>query len=202
MRIIGNDASPYTRKVRVVAMEKRIDFTYEIDNPWSGGTIVTGFNPLGRIPVLVLEDGTALYDSRVIVEYLDNASPVAKLIPAPSRERIDVRRWEALADGVLDSGALARFELNRKPNMRSESWVDRQLGKVMAGIAEMNKLIGTRPWCAGKSVSLADLCVGCALSWIEFRFPRLAWRDDAENLARVLGKLEERPSFAGTALHD
>jgi glutathione S-transferase len=202
IRIIGTDASPYTRKVRVVAMEKKIEFEFDVDNPWGAATRVPQFNPLGRIPVLVLEDGTSLYDSRVIAEYLDNASPVSKLIPGGNRERIEVKRWEALADGVLDSGLLVRFECNRLANMRSQSWIDRQLGKILNGITEMERLLGSRPWCTGNSVCLADVCVGCCLSWIDFRFHKLPWRSSAPSLERLLHKLLERPSFAATPLHD
>jgi glutathione S-transferase len=202
IRIIGTDASPYTRKVRVVAMEKKIEFDYALDSPWAGTTRVPQFNPLGKVPVLVLEDGTTLYDSRVIVEYLDNASPVAKLIPSANRERIEVKRWEALSDGILDCGALARFEANRMANMRSQSWIDRQLVKIFSGIAEMEKLLGSKLWCTGNSICLADLCAGCSLSWIEFRFPRLQWRKDAPGLERLMSKLSERASFVGTPLRD
>ena len=202
IKIIGTHASPYTRKVRVVAMEKKIELQFEVDNPWAAATRVRQFNPLGRVPVAVLEDGTALYDSRVIAEYLDNASPVAKLIPAASRGRIEVKRWEALADGVLDSAALVRFELNRLVSMRSQSWIERQYGKTLSGIAEMEKMLGAKPWCTGNSLCLADLCVGCCLSWLEFRFAKLAWRKDAPALERLMTKLLERPSFAATPLHD
>src|SRR5207249_11682205 len=110
MKLIGSLASPFARKVRIVLAEKKIDYEFENDNPWKPQAAAARVNPLGKVPVLVLDDGTALFDSRVIVEFLDNASPLGRLLPAENRERIEVRRWEALADGVLEAGVLARLE--------------------------------------------------------------------------------------------
>src|SRR6267154_637147 len=108
MKLIGSLASPYTRKVRIVLAEKKIDYDFEIDNPWKADARAAKLNPLGKVPVLELDDGRTLFDSRVIVGFLDNASPISRLVPAENRERVEARRWEALADGVLDAGVLAR----------------------------------------------------------------------------------------------
>jgi glutathione S-transferase len=198
LKLIGSAASPYARKARIVAAEKRIDIAFELADPWSPKSRVPDLNPLGKVPVLVLEDGTPLYDSRVIVEFLDGVSPIAKLIPADHRDRIEVRRWEALADGVLDAGALARREGQRTAGERSQAWLDRQMGIVERGLAAMDRELGSRAWCAGNGFGLADIAVGCCLGWLEFRFPDLGWRDRYANLSRHFDKLADRPAFADT----
>ena len=202
MKIIGTNPSPYTRKVRIVAAEKKIEYEYEIDNPWQDETAVPKNNPLGKVPVLVLEDGTVLFDSRVIVEYLDSVSPVGKLLPAANRERIDVKRWEALADGVLDAGVAVRLENLRPENERSPSWIKRQMAKLDLGISEMDKQLAARKWCAGTNFSLADIAVGACLGWFDYRFPQIDWRKNTPNLSRLMEKLNERPSFIDTMPRD
>lgn len=198
MKLIGTTASPYTRKVRIVLAEKKIEYGFEPDNPWSADSGVPARNPLGKVPVLLLEDGTPLFDSRVIVEFLDNVSPLARLIPAENRGRIEVRRWEALADGVLDAAILVRMENAREPSLRSADWIARQQGKVDAGLALMDAELGALAWCAGSSYTLADIALGCCLAWLDFRFPAMDWRGKHGNLARHAAKLAERPSFIDT----
>lgn len=199
MKLIGSLASPFTRKARIVLAEKKIDYELELDSPWDAATRVPQRNPLGKVPVLVLDDGTALFDSRVIVEFLDNASPLSRLLPAGNRERIEVRRWEALADGVVDAAVLVRMELRRKPAQRSPEWTERQMGKVRSGLAAMESELGEKTWCAGNAYSLADIALGVCLGWLSFRFPDMAWRKDHPSLAHAAAKLSERPSFVDTA---
>jgi glutathione S-transferase len=171
MKLLASPASPYTRKVRVVLAEKRIDCDIErvdvqpVDNP------VNAHNPLGKIPTLLLDDGTALYDSRVIVEFLDNASPIARLIPEDNRERVAVRRWEALADGVLDAGILIRYESLRPENERSAAWTGKQSARMRRGLAQMQADLGEKHWCQGDRYTLADIALGCCLGWLGFRKP-------------------------------
>src|SRR5690349_7245776 len=167
-------------------------------SPWSGDNPLHAFNPLGKVPVLVLDDGTHLYDSRVIVEYLDTVSPVSRLIPEPSRQRIAVRRWEALADGVCDAAALIAQEQRRPPQQQSPAWIERQSRKVALGIDELARELGDRAWCSGESYSLADIATGCALGYLDLRQPHLTWRADHPNLVRLAEKLAKRPSFAET----
>lgn len=202
MKLIGSYASPFVRKVRIVLAEKKIDYDLEIDDPWKDESSARRVNPLSQVPVLVLDDGTALYDSRVIVEYLDSASPLARLIPADKRERIEARRWEALADGILDAAVLARMERLRTSVERSESWIARQLRKVAAGLELMDKDLGSNVWCAGNAYSLADIAIGSCLGWLLFRFPELDWQAERLNLARHFIKLSERASFIDTAPHE
>ena len=200
MKLIGSTTSPYVRKVRIVMAEKKLDYQFVLDDVWAPDTAIGESNPLGKVPCLVMEDGGAVFDSRVIVEYLDTLTPVGKLIPNSGRERAEVKCWEALADGMSDAAILMRIEdTQRNEDQRSTSWLARQQRKVDGALQAMSAGLGDGPWCNGNHYSLADIAVGCALGWIEFRRPELTWRDDYPNLARLVDKLAERPSFRETA---
>jgi glutathione S-transferase len=138
----------------------------------------------------------------VIVEFLDNVSPLSRLIPAANRERIEVRRWEALADGVLDAGVLVRMERQRPENERSPSWIERQLRKMNAGLEMLDRDLGANAWCAGNGYTLADIALGACLGWLDFRYAELGWREACPNLARHFDKLSERTSFIDTVPRD
>ena len=201
MKLIGATSSPYVRKVRVVMSEKKLDYQFVKEDVWAADTTIMHSNPLGKVPCLVMEGGEALFDSRVIVEYLDTLSPVGKLIPAVGRERAEVKTWEALADGVLDALVLARLEANwsgRKKGERSEAWIERQLDKTHASLKAMSQGLGDKPFCAGIYLSLADIAVGCALGYLDFRFGHIDWRGTYPNLAKLYEKLSARPSFTET----
>jgi glutathione S-transferase len=198
MKLIGAVSSPYVRKVRIVMAEKKLDYEFVLEDVWSADTTIAQSNPLGKVPCLVMEGGEALFDSRVIVEYLDTLSPVGKLIPAVGRERAEVKTWEALADGLLDAAILARLEANwagRKKNERSQVWIDRQLSKINVSLKAMSQGLGDKPFCAGIYLSLADIAVGCALGYLDFRFPQIDWRTPHPNLAKLHDKLMARSSF-------
>jgi len=200
MKLIGSLASPYVRKVRVVMAEKRLDYQFEHEDVWNSDRILDS-NPLGKVPCLVMEGGEAVFDSRVIVEYVDTLSPVSRLIPERGRERAEVRTWEALADGVLDAAVLARLErtwAGRKDGERSSAWVERQHGKIHAALAAMGKGLGDKPFCSGIHFSLSDIAVGCALGYLDFRFAEIDWRGAHPNLTRLHDKLSQRPSFRDT----
>ena len=202
MKLIGSNASPYVRKVRIVMAEKKLDYNFVIEDVWSEQTRITDSNPLGKVPCLVMEGAEALFDSRVIVEYLDTLSPVGKLIPGVGRERAEVKTWEALADGLMDAALLARMEATwsgRSEAQRSPAWIERQLGKIHASLQAMSKGLGDKPFCTGIHLSLADIAVGCALDYLDFRFAQIDWRSAHPNLARLQEKLAQRPSFAETA---
>ena len=201
MKLLGSIGSPYVRKVRVVMAEKKLDFVFEIEDVWAAETRISESNPLGKVPCLVMEGAEALFDSRVIVEYLDTLSPVGKLIPTVGRERAEIKTWEALADGLMEAAVLARLEATwagRTEAQRSQVWIDRQLLKVHDALKAMARGLGDKPFCAGIHLSLADLAVGCALGYLDFRFPDIQWRDDHPALAKLYEKLAQRPSFADT----
>jgi glutathione S-transferase len=198
LKLLFAPTSPYARKVRIVLAEKKIECQYVEASPWTADTIVPQFNPLGKIPVLMLDDDTALYDSRVIVEYLDNVSPVSRLIPEPARQRIVVRRWEALADGMCDAAVGIVVEGRRPAELQSRDYIERQRGKVVAGLAEMAKELGEKSWCNGEAYSLADIAAGCLFGYLDLRHPALDWRGQYPNLAKHAEKLHKRASFADT----
>jgi glutathione S-transferase len=200
MKLIGSLTSPYVRKVRIVFLEKKVDVDLELENVWAADTKIALNNPLGKVPCLLLEDGEAIYDSRVIAEYVDTLSPVGKLIPAGSRERATVKTWETLADGIADAGILARLEVTlRPPEQQSSVWIERQMGKIDTSLAQMSRELGENAWCHGNQMTLADIAVGCALGYLLFRFPSVAWQTQYPNLDALHQKLMQRPSFAETA---
>ena len=199
MKLLASLPSPYTRKVRIVLAEKKIDCEIELvdvnplDNP------VNAHNPLGKVPTLLLDDGSPLYDSRVIVEFLDSVSPISRLIPEDKRDRVAVRRWEALADGVLDAGLLVRYEGTREKREQSKAWLDKQLARMHRAVAQMDADLGERPWCHGERYSLADIAFGSCVGWLDFRKPgNVDWHARYPAIARHYAKLMERPAFAET----
>jgi glutathione S-transferase len=200
MKLIGSLTSPYVRKVRIVMAEKRLDYQLELEDVWAADQILQS-NPLGKVPCLVMEGGEAVFDSRVIVEYVDTLSPVGRLIPERGRERTEVRTWESLADGLLDASVLARLERTwggRTEEERSQAWIDRQMLKVTSALAAMSKGLGDKPFCSGIHFSLSDIAVGCALGYLDFRFPEIDWRSRHPNLAKLNEKLSQRQSFIDT----
>jgi len=200
MKLLGSLASPYTRKVRVVLAEKKIDCELEVVDVQPVENPVNALNPLGKVPTLVLGDGTALYDSRVIAEFLDARSPIGRLIPDETRDRVAVRRWEALADGVLDAGLLVRYEGQRQQLERSQAWSDKQVARMQRALAAMAKDLEGRTWCHNDRYSLADIALGCCLGWLDFRRPgELDWHREYPPLAQHYRKLMERAAFADTA---
>jgi len=199
MKLLYTLTSPYARKVRVVAAEKRIEIEMlkvvlaDPDCP------VIQYNPLGKIPVLVLDDGESLFDSRVIAEYLDNRTPLARLIPQEHSAKIWVRRWEALADGVCDAAILARQEAARPEKLRDNAVIEKQIGKVSRGLTQLNAELGENKWCVDDTFSLADIALGCMLGWLDLRYADMGWRESYPNLARHFEEMMKRPSFSETA---
>jgi len=199
MKLIAALASPYSRKVRIVLAEKKIEYEFIIENPGDPATRVPEYNPLGKIPVLILDDNTTLFDSRVIVEYLDHASPVGRLIPDDTRARIQTRRWEVLADGCTDAANAVVVEKRRAADKQSAEWIGRQQGKIDRALKAMSEELGNRTWCSGDHYSLADIAVGCALGYLDMRLPDTQWRRDYPNLEKLAEKLNKRPSFVDSA---
>jgi glutathione S-transferase len=199
MKLIGSVTSPYVRKVRIVMAEKKLDYQFVTEDVWSAQTSIHATNPLGKVPCLVMEGGEAVFDSRVIVEYLDTLSPVGKLIPTAGRERAEVKTWEALADGLLDAALLARMEAvwtERQESQRSQAWIDRQLDKIQHALRAMSHGLGDKAFCSGIHLTLSDIAVGCAVGYLDFRFPQIDWRTPYPNLHKLYDKLAQRPSFA------
>lgn len=202
MKLIGSLTSPFVRKVRIVLAEKKIEYEFELDSPWAPETNIPNLNPLGKVPVLAIDDDTVLFDSRVICEYLDNVAPNNKLMPATNRERTEVKRWEALADGVCEAAGNIFLEKKRPVEKQSADWIARQESKIIRGLDYMAEQLGENTWCIGTHFTLADIACGCALGYLAFRFPEINWSEKHSNLARLYTKLMQRPAFSDTAPKD
>ncbi|TSA22893.1 MAG: glutathione S-transferase [Betaproteobacteria bacterium] len=199
-KLIASLTSPFARKVRIVATEKHIEFELVIDPPAAPDTHVPEFNPLGKVPVWVMDDGHSLFDSRVICEHLDNISPAHPLIPREHRPRIAVKRWEALADGINDAAALIFMERKRPAAQQSPEWIARQFGKIQRGLAAMATDLGPRDWCCEHNYTLADIAVGCALGYLDLRFSgEIDWRRNHPTLSELYDRLMQLPSFKDSA---
>jgi glutathione S-transferase len=199
MKLIGSLTSPYVRKTRIVLAEKHIGYNFELEAPWDSDSHVPDYNPLGKVPILIMDDGTSLFDSRVIVEYLDNINPVSRLIPESNRRRIMVKRWEALADGICDAAAAMFLERKRPEPKQSAEWISRQQTKVTRGLQAAAHDLSDKKWCDGNIYTLADIALGCALGYLAFRFSEIEWRDTYPNLADLFERLEKRAPFIETA---
>lgn len=200
MKLLGSLTSPYVRKVRVVMAEKKLDYELVLEDVWADDSEVQLHNPIGKVPCLVMDDYGSLFDSRVIVEYLDTLSPVGRLLPQSGRERATTKCWEAIADGLLDAAVAIHIERHRRPaELRSDAWIKRQEGKIHACLAHMDQELGDQAFCVGISFTLADVAVGCALAYLDSHFPEIDWRSTHPNLKRLDEKLQERPSFQATS---
>ena len=198
MKIIGSVTSPYVRKVRIVAVEKRFEYQFVPEDVWSAGTGIGAQNPLGKVPVLLLEDG-CVYDSRVIAEYLDSRAPTQRLIPEGNRERTTVKTLEALADGICDAAITMVLERRfHDENALSRDWMARQAEKVDRALAVMSQTLGKDQFMNGRAFSLGDIACGVALGYLELRFPENTWKQTYPNLLDFYGRMMARASFQET----
>ena len=200
MKLYASLTSPYARKIRILCVEKKIKIDFVEDVPWDPATRVPNFNPLGKVPVLVCDDGEILYDSPVIAAYMEIVEPNPAFLPAQGMERIRVRLLEALADGIMDAAAAEVVEGRRPEHLQSKEWVERQRGKVNRGLDDLERRLGQSQWMNGTNYSLADVAVGCALAFIDFRLPNLVWRKTHPNLTALAERLLTRESFIQTKL--
>lgn len=200
MKLFVTPTSPYARKIRIVLAEKRIECEIVVVPSLAAPeSPVPAYNPLGKVPTLVMDDGDALYDSVVIAGYLDNKTPVAHLIPSDNYSRALVRRWEALGDGVCDAAVAVVMEKRRAEDKQDATVIERQKLKVERGLRAMAQDLGDNKWCTGESFTLADIAIGCALAYVELRMPEFAWKEDYPNLAKLYKQLMARASFKDTA---
>ncbi len=198
MKLLGTITSPYVRKVRVCLLEKDVAFEWVADSLLGTPALIEAYNPLGKVPVLVLDDGFCLMDSQVITEFVDTLAPSPQMIPTDLQARMAVRRWEALTDGLVDAGASVVMELRRPENERSPAWIERQRAKMDRTLAYLEQALGQRAWCTAEQMNLADIATATSLLWIDFRFPDLPWRQRHPQLSRLVDTLAQRPSFQAT----
>jgi glutathione S-transferase len=198
MKLVIAKPSPFARKVRVALREKGLAFEEIVENPWAAGTAVPGTNPLGKIPALILGDGRIVYDSKVILEYLETLGRPPQLIPADPDLRIAHKQIEALADGISDAVVLVVLERSRPTDLQSGDWIGRQTRKIEAATVELARLLGASEWLTPSGFGLADVAAGCALGYLDLRFPEFDWRSPHSALASYFARLDARPSFAAT----
>ena len=198
MKLVIAKPSPFARKVRVALREKALACEEIVENPWAAGTPVPGTNPLGKVPALILDDARVVYDSKVIVEYLETLGRPPQLIPVDPDLRVAHKQVEALADGVSDAVVLVVLERSRPADLQSGDWIGRQARKIEAGTAELARLLGAGEWLTPSGFGLADIAAGCALGYLDLRFPEFDWRRWHPALASYFARLDARPSFAAT----
>jgi glutathione S-transferase len=200
MKLLYSLTSPYARKVRIVAAEKRIAIDLEQVVLADADCPVPLHNPLGKIPVLIMDDGESLYDSSVIVDYLDQRTPVSHLIPQDTKSKFQVKRWESLADGVCDAGVAVMIEQRRPQNLQDPSWINKQWTKVERGLEALNNDLGQNKFCVDETFSLADIALVCVLGYLDLRFGEKVDLDNRyPNLARLNKSLASRVSIAETS---
>jgi glutathione S-transferase len=198
MKLLGTDTSPYTRKVRLVLLEKGLPHEYLVDPPREPGSEVPKLNPLGRIPTLVLDDGSILFDSPVICEHLDALTPSPRLLPADPAARLRVKRWEALADGLMDAAVAVRVEQVRPAERQEPSWIALHQRAVDRSLAWAATELADGEWCEGAALTLADLALAAALGYLDLRQPERDWRAAHPALAAFAARLWARQSVQAT----
>lgn len=199
MKLLGTNTSPYVRKARLVLLEKNIPHTYLIDPPREPGSQVARANPLGRIPALILDDETCVFDSPVIAEYADTLNDTPILIPRDDAlARMRVKRWEALADGIMDSAVVVRVESMREKAMQDAATITRHNDAITRALAHIAEQLGTRQWCEGNAITLADLALTSMLVYLDLRQPERDWRGTHPNLGMWFARMSERASVKAT----
>jgi glutathione S-transferase len=198
LKLVIAKPSPFARKVRVALREKWIDYEEMMDVPWNPDTKAPSLNPLGKIPILICEDGHTVFDSSVIVEYLETLGQDPQLIPSVPSLRVSVRQIEALADGVSDAVVLIVLESKRRADLISQDWLTRQRAKVDAGLKALAGMLKGKTWFVGEHMSVADIAAACTLAYVDTRVPGVAWRTKYPVLAAFSDRMEARPSFAAT----
>ncbi len=197
-QLFGSPASPFVRKVRIALALKNLHFEFTVDAPSQPGSRVPQINPLGKIPVLIATDGDAIYDSSVILDYLEAIAPEPALMPTAPLERVRVKRWEALGDGILDAAVAIVTERRRDPKEQSLAWIDKQRGKIERALVTASEQLGQRQWCFGSTPTLADIVLGVALDYLDFRLPEIVWHGQHPNLGKLRDTLSAWPAFRET----
>ncbi len=199
MQLLTTLTTPFGRKIRIVLLERAIDCEIVIDLPTAEDSRVPHVNPLGKVPVLLLDNGQSMFDSPVIAEYLDMLPAAgARLLPADRHLRLAVRQWESAADGISDAAAAIFMEKLRPSHLQSEAWITRQYAKIARGLAYLSAQLGEKNYCVANQFGLADIAVGCALGYLDLRFSAIDWRKDYANLADLSLRLQSRPAFQST----
>jgi glutathione S-transferase len=194
MKLIGSTTSPYVRKARLVLLEKNIPHTFVINSPHEPNNNVALFNPLGRVPALILDDGTCVFDSTVIAEYADTLNDTPILIPRnDALARMRVKRGESLADGIMDSAIVVRMERIRPENKQEQANIELHYCAITRTLEHIAGQLGQSEWCIGNTITLADLALVAALVYLDLRQAERDWRGTHPNLAAWFNRLSTRP---------
>jgi glutathione S-transferase len=197
-RLISATPSPYARKVRIALVEKQIPFELVTEVPWDSTTVTPRYNPLEKLPILLLDDDTSIYESSYILEFLEVQHPTPALLPADAHARLAARKLEVLCDGICDAVVLTFFERRRPTQCQSADWSARQRRKIEGGAREMARLIGDREWAVGEAFGLGDIAIGTAVGYLNVRLTEFEWRTLYPALAAYSDRIEQRPSFASS----
>jgi len=193
--LISATPSPYARKVRIALIEKGIPFDLRTEVPWHGTTATPAYNPLEKLPVLVLPDGSGIYESRFILEWLEARHPSPRLLPDDAEDVLAARQVEVVADGICDAVVLLFFE--RMRGAPSAEWMARQRRKVEGGVRWLAGRAGDG-FLVGGRFGLADIAAGTVLRYLAVRFAECDWAAQYPGLAAFSARMEARPSFAAT----
>ena len=197
-KLLSAKPSPYARKVRIQLAEKHIPFELVTEVPWNSDTQTPRWNPLEKLPVLICDDGHAVFESRFIGEWLELKHPEPALVPADVDGILAVKRFEVIVDGACDALILTIFENSRDEDKRSAPWIERQRRKVDGALRELSHMVGDRAFCHGDRFTLADVATGTLLGYMSVRWPQIDWRQRHPNLAAYFDRINQRPSFAAT----
>jgi len=198
MKLIIATPSPFARKVRVALREKNIDFEEIIDIPWNKNTLTKDINPLGKIPIFLRKNHRPLFDSRVIVEYLDKLKPQPPMYPENNEDNISAKLVEAVADGICDAIVLVFLENARKNNLRSKNWIERQEEKIFEGVGYLSEFLQGNKYFVGNKFNISDISSFSCLDYLDLRFPKLQWRNQYPNLKKYWDIHKDRKSFRET----
>ncbi|ARU58907.1 glutathione S-transferase [Oleiphilus messinensis] len=198
MKLVASPTSPFARKIRIQLAEKNISFEWHQSIPWEADTDVGDYNPLGKVPALVADDGAIWFDSPVIVEFIETLSSSCRLVPEAPLAAAKVRQYEALCDGTCEAAIAVFLERKRESEQQNANWISRQEGKLASGLKAMSEQLGDQEWFYGESMTIADISAVCFLDWYSFRFNELDWQTRYPNLLKLCQRISARESFTTT----
>jgi glutathione S-transferase len=198
LRLISATPSPFARKVRIALIEKNLPFELNTEVPWDHTTETPKFNPLEKLPVLILDDGSSVFDSSFILEFLEMKYPQVPLLPRDVDGRLAAKKLDVLCNGVCDAVVLLFFERMRGPDRMSPEWAARQQRKIDGGLREIAHLVGRRRFAVGEEFTLGDIAAATAVGYVSVRYSEMPWRNLYPDLAAYSERMEQRPSLAAT----
>jgi len=196
MKLYASTTSPYARKVRIALIEHGLDYEFIAESPSDPNSHVARLNPLGKVPLLQRDDGEVLFNSPMIVEYIDGLA-AEPLIPVDTGQRWQVQRWHALGDGIVDAVVARMLECRRDEDKQDVAFITKQEHKVAAGLAFASEQLRGSDYLFDGGLTMADIALAVALDYTDLRYPH-NWRDQHPALAQWLDTINQRPSFKDT----